>query len=394
MNLRETHDDHAILVTREVRALLKVSRAVSEGGPLRTVLDRVAHEAADVVGAFGAGVLLLTHHGRLMLAGSYGLSADYGRRLEGTAAPAIRPARGPSGIAIQDGSTIVIEDTELDKRVARWRRIAEREGYRAMVSVPLVVEGESLGALSVYRATAGPWPHYQTALLGLFSDHSASAIRTAQLLESQQQQLTALSRLIETLREQRHEHGNRIHAISGLLALGEYDEAQRFVTSLQQAYEEFQTAIVQRIHNPTVAGLILSEMTIAHQRGIALSLDARSRLDMLPATLSEPAVVTILGNLLQNAFDAVATMAKSRRRVKLLISDRGPNTIFKVRDWGPGLPEGALDELFKAGYSTKPTHDGIGLALVDRAVASAGGAVTADRLGQGVSFLVTVPKRC
>jgi signal transduction histidine kinase len=361
----EATHDHAILVTREVRALLKVSRTVSQGGPLHTVLDRVAREAADVVGAFGAGVLLLTRNDRLTLAGSYGLSADYGRRLEGAAAPAIRPARGPSGIAIQDGSAIVVEDTELDERVARWRRIASREGYRAMVAVPLVAEGEAFGALIVYRAAAGPWPRYQTALLGLFSDHSASAIRTAQLLDDQQQ----------------------------LLALGEYDEAQRFVTSLQQAYDEFQTAIVQRIHNPTVAGLILSEMTIAHQRGIALSLDARSRLDALPPSLGEPAVVTILGNLLHNAFDAVATMAKSRRRVKLLISDRGPDTILRVRDWGPGIPEGAEEQLFKAGYSTKPMHDGIGLALVQRAVASAGGVVTTDRLTQGVSFMITVPKR-
>jgi signal transduction histidine kinase len=384
--------DHAILVTREVRALLKVSRTVSQGGPLHTVLDRVAREAADVVGAFGAGVLLLTRNDRLTLAGSYGLSADYGRRLEGAAAPAIRPARGPSGIAIQDGSAIVVEDTELDERVARWRRIASREGYRALVAVPLVAEGDAFGALIVYRTAAGPWPRYQTALLGLFSDHSASAIRTAQLLDDQQQQLTALSRLIVTLREQRHEHGNRIHAISGLLALGEYDEAQRFVTSLQQAYDEFQTAIVQRIHNPTVAGLILSEMTIAHQRGIALSLDARSRLDALPPSLGEPAVVTILGNLLHNAFDAVATMAKSRRRVKLLISDRGPDTILRVRDWGPGIPEGAEEQLFKAGYSTKPMHDGIGLALVQRAVASAGGVVSTERLTQGVSFMITVPK--
>jgi signal transduction histidine kinase len=372
--------DQASLASREVRALLKASRTVSAGGPLPAVLDRIAHEAADVVGAFGAGVLLVTRRDRLTLAGSYGLSAEGGRRLEGAA-----------GLAIGGGATIAVECVELDERLASWRRIASREGCRAVVSVPLVADGESLGALSVYRATSGAWPAYQTALLGLLADHAANAIRTARLLAGQEQQLTALARLITTLREQRHEHGNRIHAISGLLALGEYDEAQRFVRSLQQAYDEFQTAIVERIHHPTLAGLILSEMTIAHQRGIALSLDARSRLDALPASLGEPAVVTILGNLLHNAFDAVATMAKSRRRVKVLISDRGPNTTFKVRDWGPGIPEGAHRRLFDAGYSTKPTHDGIGLALVDRAVASAGGVVTTDRLAQGVSFVVTIP---
>jgi signal transduction histidine kinase len=385
-------DDNAILVTREVQALLKVSRAVSGGGqPLHAVLDHIAREAAEVVGAFGAGVLLLTPRDRLRLAGSHGLSESYGRRLEGSGAPAIRPARGPSGMAIQDGSAVIIEDTALDERVAPWRQIAKSEGYRAMLSVPLVAEGDALGALSVYRAKPGPWPHYQTALLGLFSDHAASAIRTAQLLEDQQQQLTALSRLVETLREQRHEHGNRIHAISGLLALGEHEEAQRFVTRLEQAYEDFQTSIVQRVHNPTLAGLIVSEMTIAHQRGISLTLDARTHLAQLPRTLSEPAAVTIVGNLVQNSLDAVAIMPKSRRRVKLLITDRGPTTVFKVRDWGPGIPDTPPDLLFKKGFSTKPEHDGIGLALVQDAVSSAGGLITAARLAQGSSFIVRVP---
>lgn len=382
--------DNAILVTREVRALLTVSRAVAAGGPLRSVLDRIAREAAEVVGAFGAAVLLLSRDDRLKLAGSYGMSADYGNRLDGNA-PAIKPGRGPSGIAIQEGAPIVIDDTELDDRVAAWRGIADREGYRAMVSVPLVAESEALGALSVYRATAGPWPPYQTALLGLFSDHAASAIRTAQLLEAQQQQVTALSRLIGTLREQRHEHGNRIHAISGLLALGEYEEAQRFVTSLEHAYDEFQAAIVKRIHNPTLAGLILSEMTIAHQRGITLSLDARSQLAALPPTLGEPAAVTIVGNLLHNAFDAVATMPKSRRRVKLLITDRGERTVFRVRDWGPGIAPGAHDRVFEKGFTTKPEHDGLGLALVAAAVGSSGGELSVDRLAHGVSFLIGIP---
>jgi signal transduction histidine kinase len=383
-------DEHAILVTREVRALLTVSRAVAGGGPLAGVLDKIAREAADVVGAFGAGVLLLTRD-RLKLAGSYGLSADYGRRLKGTAAPAIRPGRGPSGIAVQEGQPIVIDDTDLDERVARWRDIAAGEGYRAMVSVPLVAESEPLGALSVYRATAGPWPPYQTALLSLFSDHAASAIRTAQLLEGQQQQLTAMSRLVGTLREQRHEHGNRIHAISGLLALGEYEEAQRFVASLEHAYDEFQAAILKRILNPTLAGLILSEMTIAHQRGISLTLDARSRLEALPLSLGEAEAVTIVGNLLHNAFDAVATMPKSRRRVKLLITNDGTTTVFKARDWGPGISADVEQRVFQRGFTTKDEHDGFGLALVAGAVASAGGEIALDRLSQGVSFLITIP---
>ena len=388
----ESGDEQAILVTREVHALMTVSSAVAAGGRLAPVLDLIAREAAEVVGAFGASVLLLTPENNLKLAGAHGLSPGYGAMLDGDDAPPIMPGTAPSGLAMQSRIPVAIEDTELDDRVAPWRHVAAREGYRAMVSAPLVADGEALGALNVYRTDAAPWPQYQIALLRLFSAHAGSAIRTTQLLEQQQQQLTALSQLVATLREQRHEHGNRIHAISGLLALGEVQEAQRFVASLEHAYDQFQTAIVDRIHNPTLAGLVLSQMSIAHQRDITLTVDPRSRLHTLPPALTDAAAVTIVGNLVDNALDAVAPVPKSRRRVKLLIADRPQRTIIKVRDWGPGASSVTDDQLFTRGFSTKPEHDGIGLAIVAQAVSSAGGMLTVERKSQGVAFVVQFGK--
>jgi GAF domain-containing protein len=179
------------LLSREVYALLAVGRTVAEGGHLTSTLNCVAREAANVVGARAASVLLLTRQGVMKLAGAHGLSAGYGTFLRPHTSTTIKPGYGPSGIAIRDHVPITIEDTERDPRVARWRHIAAAEGYQAMVSVPLVAGSEELGALNVYRSHRGPWPANEVALLSIFADHAASAIMIARLVERQQRQLSA-----------------------------------------------------------------------------------------------------------------------------------------------------------------------------------------------------------
>jgi GAF domain-containing protein len=375
----------------QVEAMLSVSRAVAGGGSLTRILDDVAAAAAGVVLWVKATSIILATSpgGRFRLAGSFGLSSSYRRTLN--AWPhRLQPGKGPSGLAFQERHAVVIEDTELDDRIAAWRPIARREGYRALVSLPLRVDDLIVGTLNAYRAAPGPWSEDQVGLLTFFGDHAATAVRTAQLLDQQKRQVMALRRLVRGLRQQTHEHANRLHAVRGLLALGEQQEAQRFLEALETAHVATRDNIERRVEQPVLAGLLAADSVIAAQRMIALEIDESSSLARLPAALSDAQAVTILGNLLDNAFDAVAAMPEPRRRVKVRLVTEDAGTIIEVRDWGHGV-DGNLDDPFSLGATTKGDHAGVGLALVGEAVAAAMGRIDVTTHSDGTSFTVTIP---
>lgn len=384
-----TEDD--LQSRREVLAMLPVSRAVLGGGPLSDVLDRIAAQAAGVVpGADRASILLVagsTHTFRL--GGSYGLSARYREQLA-TGKARLRPGEGPSGVAYVRRTVVVVSDVTVDPVVTSWARrdIAREEGYGAIVSFPLIIDDQFVGTLNLYRKDPGAWPEDQVRVLAFFADHAACAVRTAQLLDQRNRQVVALRRLMRALREQTHEHANRLHAISGLLALDEVDEARDLVQRLEEANAEVRTTLDARIHVPVVAGLVLADTVAAAQRGISLRVDRRSSLHGLPAMLSDTQVVTILGNLLDNAFDAVADASPERRTVRLLIDDTGDRTLLEVADRGPGLDIDARS-VFERGSTTKDGHGGVGLALVHEAVTAAMGSITVETGAGGTTFRVT-----
>jgi hypothetical protein len=365
----------------ELTAMLAVSRLAARGGPLAELLDRIAAEAAGVVGARSASILLLDGPAVFRLAGSSGLSAGYAARLR--RAPALAPGHGPSGLAAQRRRPVAIADTETDAEFAPWRPVARGEGYRAMVSVPLTAGPEMIGTLNVYRPTPGPWAAAELTLLAFFGEHAASAIRTASLIEHQTRQVDALARLVRGLREQTHEHANHLHAIRGLLALGEPEEALQFLERLETAHHVAYGSISGSIEHHVIAGLLLAETAVAQQRGITLEVDEASRLTRLPPRLTDADAVTIIGNLLENAFDAVSRLPGERRRVRLTVLDDGSVLTIRVVDRGPGAPPGSV----RRGVSTKAGHAGVGLTLVQEAAAAAGGSLRVE----GSAFTVEIP---
>ncbi len=175
------------------------------------------------------------------------------------------------------------------------------------------------------------------------------------------------------LREQTHEHANRLHAIRGLLALGAPEDALQFLEQLETAHHVAYGRISGAIEQHVVAGLLLAETAIAQQRGIQLEIDDASRLEQLPPRLTDADAVTIVGNLLENAFDAVAGLSTRERRVRLSIVDDDEALTIRVADRGPGVVDEERGRLLERGVSTKPGHAGVGLALVRDAVAAAGG---------------------
>jgi two-component system CitB family sensor kinase len=368
-----------------VEAMLAVSRAVASGGPPGRVLDEIATQTTFLMNAQGASILELAGD-RLRIVGSHRLSSDYRRRLDAWPMP-LATGRGPAGLAVSRRAPILTADATSDPRFTDYAELIRDEGYRALAAAPLLVGETVLGTITVYRTTVYDWPDEEVRLLTFFAEHAATAVHTAHLIAEQQREVEALQRLVRRLREQTHEHANRLHAIIGLLASGDTDEALAFLEGITHAHLADRRILEGQPSNNALAGLLAVEMILARQRSIDVQLDIRENLDRLPLTQAQ--ALTIVGNLLDNAFDAVADMAQLRRRVRLTISKRESLICICVRDWGMGFEN--VDEAFALGYSTKTEHSGMGLALVRDAVQAARGRISVQPHADGTAFVITLP---
>jgi two-component system CitB family sensor kinase len=209
-------------------------------------------------------------------------------------------------------------------------------------------------------------------------------------------ELDSVRGMTDALRAQQHEFSNRMHTVAGLLELGENEEALTYLTDLVGGDASRSEALRERIASPLVVALLLAKTTIATERGIDLVLTDDTWLGDVPSR--EQAVTTILGNLIDNALDALSGdgFEPGRQgRVDVSIVEDASEIRILVRDNGPGLPPGGADAVFVDGYSTKPARDsvhrGLGLALVHRIVQRLGGVITATE-GPGAEFSVTLPK--
>jgi two-component system CitB family sensor kinase len=226
-------------------------------------------------------------------------------------------------------------------------------------------------------------------------------IRDRTELEALVRQFDAVEGLTTALRAQEHEFVNRLHVLSVLLELGEVEEATTYSRQLQSASAEVRS----RIEPPVVAALMIAKLAVAAERDVVVRVDPGSRLTC--AETDQLSIVTVLGNLIDNAVDAItgdpATGARNPRGVvTVAITDTDGALRLTVTDTGPGIAADQLEDVFVDGFSTKPTrsgiHRGVGLALVHRLVTRLGGTITvtsrapasADR---GARFEVVMPLR-
>ncbi|WP_059012003.1 ATP-binding protein [Streptomyces specialis] len=210
-------------------------------------------------------------------------------------------------------------------------------------------------------------------------------------------ELDSVRGFAEALRSQAHEAANRLHAVVSLIELGRAEEAVEFATAELELAQALTDQVVGAVGEPVLAALLLGKAAQANERGVALELDGDSRMDdgVLPATLPARDLVTILGNLIDNAVDAALEGADARTpQVAVTARATGDELLLSVRDTGGGLdPERAADA-FRRGWSTRGEGRGLGLALVGQAVRRNRGTVAVSRApGGGAQFTVRLPLR-
>ncbi|NKX54980.1 sensor histidine kinase [Arthrobacter mobilis] len=357
-------------------------------------LSRIFASYEALLHSVREGLLMVDTGGRLVLYN------DHAARLLGL--PLLDPAGPPADLAS------VPLPPELKQLFLSGRPVRD-EYYATADRILVVSQSPALRPVRPARERTGAAPAGQR--LG-----TVATLRDHTEIQALAGEVESMRTLAGALRAQTHEHSNRLHTIVSLIELGRSDEAVRFAARDLQQSQQLTDEVVAAVDEPFITALLVGKAAQANELGIDLTITAGSMQDdgssaggrtgkRLEASGLDPAdLVTIVGNLIDNAFDAVTSRnagegPDSGKEVAVDFLSTPDRLWIEVRDNGPGVPEDDLERVFELGYSTKLSDEpgrehgsgrGIGLALVRQAVRRLNGELTVANEG-GAVFTVALP---
>lgn len=234
-----------------------------------------------------------------------------------------------------------------------------------ITSVPLMLNDKIIGAVFTFRKKS--------------------------VVEELANQLTGFKNYSTALRAQTHEFMNKMHVIMGLIEMKAYDELKTFTKEVAYNRQSEVSYIVTRMKDITLAGFILGKISRSRELDIDFSLSDESELRNELEVPSVHDLVLIVGNIVENAFDALANF-DGERIVSLSILDFDKEIVITVEDSGPGMDEEALKNIFTRGYSSKGKGHGYGLYLVKQSINNLEGSIDVESVeGEGTTFTVRLP---
>ena len=219
-----------------------------------------------------------------------------------------------------------------------------------------------------------------------------SSFRDKTELKKLMNTITEVRDYSEGLRAQTHEYANKLYLLSGLLQLERYQDAFEFIQKESITHQQQNQILFNQIHDANVQAILLGKLGKASEKKTVLEIDADSYVDSLPSHIEVADIVTIIGNLIDNALDAVAD--QQEKKVVFSITGLGNDIIIEVTDNGKGISDDLVDSLFTLGHSSKGENRGYGLFNVKRIVESLGGTIEVNNEISGRTvFTVYLPKK-
>ncbi|MDX1755291.1 MAG: sensor histidine kinase [Marinobacter sp.] len=222
-----------------------------------------------------------------------------------------------------------------------------------------------------------------------------ASFRRRDELDQVSQQLTRIQQYADTLRSQTHEYSNKLHTIAGLIQIDAKEEALKLIGDEVSDHQSLIHLLLEAVPDPVIAGCLLGKYNRAREMGLRLDIDPDSQMTDVPSELPRDQLVSVLGNLIDNALEATRHHRGAGGRVSLTMTDLGHDLIFEVEDQGPGIPDDQQERIFERGVTSKgESGHGIGLHLVRQFVQRWGGSITVENLQPtGSRFTLYLSKR-
>jgi two-component system, CitB family, sensor histidine kinase MalK len=274
----------------------------------------------------------------------------------------------PIGKEIEDYMPNTRLHTVLETGVSEFDQEQDLNGITIVTNrIPIIVKGKIVGAIATFRDKTD----------------------IKQLAE----QLTGAKLYAEALRAQSHEFMNKLHVMSGLIHMENYHVLSSYITQMVDHQQTEIGFVMERFKDPVLAGFILGKLSFARESGTELMINGEGVLPEpeQPDIIHE--VVTILGNLIDNAIDAVK---ESKQKRITLIFDYFENVlVVEVHDTGKGMDDVMQNVIFQKGMSSKGVNRGFGLFLVKQSLERLDGKFEIySKVGEGTTFIVTFPYKC
>lgn len=280
-----------------------------------------------------------------------------------------------------EGEDVVryIPNTRLAKVIKAGKPEYDQEqnisGVRIITNrIPITVEGKVYGAIASFRPIGE---------LQRLAEELTGARNLAEVLKIQN----------ETLRVQKHEFLNKLHTVSGLMQIGEYEEAINLITKEAKLQQQIIQYITSKIQDSSIAALLLGKIGRCKELGIDFSLSPKSFLSS-NFPFHKNSLIVCLGNVIENAIEAVQSQKVENKKIDIFITEKkSKGIIISTKDTGSGIPKEIVKEIFKKGFTTKKGEKrGYGLFLTKSILDSLNGTIAvSSELGKGTTVIFHFP---
>lgn len=204
------------------------------------------------------------------------------------------------------------------------------------------------------------------------------------------EELTGAKKMAWSLRAQNHEFLNKLHTISGLIQLEEYEEALQFISDVAKVRSDISNILTENIKDVSLSALLLSKYSKAEESRVKFQIDDSSKVTRLPQNMTSEEVVSVVGNLIENSLDEVKNDGTGSIYIKIVENENLLN--IKVQDNGGGIPLEYREMVYEQGFSTKEGQRGHGMYIVKKIIDEFNGTINLD-VDKGVLWDITIPMK-
>lgn len=198
--------------------------------------------------------------------------------------------------------------------------------------------------------------------------------------------------LVDSMRANNHNFTNKLHVILGLLQMGKYDEAMHYIEDITMVEREIISEIMHKILSPALAALLIGKSARAAELNVKFVFNKDSVYNPDDFYIPDNVLITIIGNLIDNAFDSMNERLDTKELYVGIYSKKDA-LLITVDDTGVGIAEENKERIFENGFSTKGENRGIGLYQIKNQIESYNGTISVEsEVNSGTSFTVSFAK--